>query len=168
MTKKESLMNYIETSDFDELVKFWNKYSEKHAQGDDIIYHNEDDEIDEQFPNASEFARASKYGCYDYGDEYFCKNHYGNVVSFNEVCSHCPINLGKLAEYLIENGDSEFPIDDDWLIEDFILSYFYLVNPDEEDKAREIIDRLSEFEPMDFLMEEWDNLYKDIKAHWND
>lgn len=167
MKKKDSVKAIIISSDFEEIVTFWNIYSEKCTQGDDNIYPNEDEEIDEQFPNASEFARASKYGHYDYEDKYFCKNHYGNLVSFNDIDDRfCPINLSRLADYLILNGDSEFPIDDDWLVKDFLLEYF--PNPEDDAKAREIIDRLNESEPMDFLMQEWDDLYKDIKVHWND
>lgn len=167
MEKRDSVKAIIASFDFDEIVKFWNIYSEKYTQGDDDIYPNEDEEIDAQFPNTSVFAHASKYGHYDYEDKYFCKNPYGNLDSFNDFDDrYCPIRLSILADYLIENGDSEFPIDDDWLVEDFLIKYFE--NPDEDKKAREIIDRLNESEPMDFLMEEWDDLYKEIKAHWND
>lgn len=167
MKKKDSLKTIISSSGIDELINFWNRYSKNILHGEDMIYPNEDDEIDEQFPKTSEFVRASLFGHYDYGDKYFSTNHYNNLMSFNYLDDKgCPISFGKLADYLIENGDSEFPIDDDWLINDFLSEYFS--NPDEEEKAREIIDRLSESEPMDFLMQEWDDLYKDIRTHWND
>lgn len=48
---------------------------------------------------------------------------------------------------------------------DFLKEYFPKSN--EDAKARKIIDRLYQYEPMDFLMEGWDDLYKEIKIHWN-
>lgn len=165
MGKKNSLKAIIASFDFEEIVVFWNVYSKKQLHGDYYIYRNEDDEIDEQFPKSSDFARASAYGYYDYENKYFSIDVYGNLMSFNKIDDrYCPIALGKLAEYLIDNGDLEFPIEDGWLVEDFIMEYFG--NPDESEKARRIINDRSE--SMDFLMEEWDELYKEIKVHWND
>lgn len=167
MTKKESLKRIIKSFEFDEVVRFWNNYSQEFAGGEDDIYENEDWAIDKCFPQTSEFARASRYGHYDYEDKYFYINHYGNLFSFNDINDGCcPIKLDKLADYLIENGDSMFPIDDDDLIDDFLGEYFH--DTDECDRARRIIEDLGQYEPMDFLMDEWDNLNKDISAHWQE
>lgn len=141
MTKKESLKRIIKSFEFDEVVRFWNNYSQEFAGGEDDIY--------------------------DYEDKYFYINHYGNLFSFNDINDGCcPIKLDKLADYLIENGDSMFPIDDDDLIDDFLGEYFH--DTDECDRARRIIEDLGQYEPMDFLMDEWDNLNKDISAHWQE
>ena len=165
MGKKNSLKAIIASFDFEEIAVFWNAYSEKEMQGDYIIHSNDEEIIDREFPKSSEFARASKYGHYDYEDKYFCTNKCGNLMSFNKIDDrYCPIDLGKLAEYLIENGDLEFPIEDGWLVEDFIMDYFG--NPDESEKARRILNNRSE--SIDFLMEDWLDIYKEIKAHWND
>lgn len=167
MTKKQSLISILLSFDFGEVVDFWNLYSRKCDRENDRIYLNEDNEIDACFPDSSEFARASKYGDYDYEDKYFCVDACGNLLSFSDIHDRrCPIRLTMLAEYLVENGDSEFPIDDDWLLSDFLCEYFS--GSDEEDKARGILERLGESEPMDLLMEEWDYLYGEIKSHWDE
>lgn len=52
--------------------------------GEDSIYPNEDEEIDERFPNSSVFAHASRYGDYNYEDSYFYVDEYGFLFSFNK------------------------------------------------------------------------------------
>ena len=44
----------------------------------------------------------------------------------------------------------------------------YFPNSDDYDKAMYIADNLSESEPIDYLMDEWDDIAETIKSHWND
>lgn len=166
MSKVNSIKFIISAADFGEVVKLWNIYSENRSQGQDFVYLNDDETIDELFPKSSDFNRATNFGHYEYMDKYFWVNHYGKLESFSGFCRYCPINMNILADYLIDIGDTTFPIDDVRLVDDFLLEYFE--NSDDEDKAKEIIDRICQSEPMDFLMEEWDDLYEEIKSHWND
>lgn len=164
-TKKESLAEIIRHSSFSEVVALWNKYS-KENNGIQI-YANDSYFIDGLFKKVSDFAYACKYGEYDYEDDWFyVAKHYNYIFSFNGFNDRrCIIEALKLADYLIENGDYGFPLDEEALEDDFFETYF--PNPEDNEKARYIADELSESEPMDFLMEDWLDIYKEIKAHWN-
>jgi len=167
MSKQQSVVNYINSSDMEDVVTLWKQFvSESNSENDDV-WENSDDMLDEIFPSTHEFARSSTYGHYNYSDSFFAFNGYGNIVTFSRLDDErCPIDVDALADYLIENGDSDFDVDSDQLECDFLDEYF----PNAEDyfKANDIVDNLSKSEPIDFLMDEWDNIAETIKSHWND
>ena len=167
MSKRKSVANYIHSSDMEDVVTLWKQFVNETNREDDDVWENSNYEIDEIFSSPHELARSLTYGDYHYMDAFFAFNGYGNIVSFNYLDDdRCPIDVGALADYLIENGDSDFEIDSQTLEDDFLDEYF----PNEEDyyKARDITDNLSENEPMDFLMDEWDDIAETIKSHWDD
>ena len=167
MSKKNSVIDYLRSVDLDDLVDVWNVYCSEVDNFDEEIYPNDDATLDEMFPSAYKFARSAKYGDYDFRHDYFTFNGYGNIVSFNYLDDdNCPIDLDGLADWFIENGDSDLEIDSDFLQGEFLDEYF--PNSDDYDKAMYIADNLSESEPIDYLMDEWDDIAETIKSHWND
>lgn len=125
MSKKNSVIDYLRSADLDDLVNVWNVYCYGVDNYDEEIYPNDDATLDEMFPSAYEFARSAKYGDYDFRHEYFTFNGYGNIVSFNYLDDdNCPIDLDVLAEWFIENGDSDLEIDSDFYRENFLMNIF--------------------------------------------
>lgn len=167
MTKKQFVANYINSSDMEDVVTLWKQYVNESNREDDDVWENSDDMLDEIIPSTHEFARSSTYGHYNYSDKFFAFNGYGNIVTFSRLDDdRCPIDVDALADYLIDNGDSDFEIDSQTLEENFLDEYF--PNEDDYNKAMEIADNLSVSEPVDFLMDEWDDIAETIKSHWDD
>lgn len=167
MSKKKSVAEYIKSAEMEDVVNLWNQFIDETERYDDQVYENSDDMLDEVFSSIHEFARSSRYGDYNFNDAWFAFNGYGNVVSFRYLDDdNCPIDVDALADYLIENGDSDFEISSDFLQAEFLDEYF--PNEEDYDKAMCIADNLSESEPVDFLMDDWDDIAETIKFHWDD
>ena len=102
------------------------------------------------------------YGSYNYPDDYFCFNGYGNLDSFNYWDDEkSPVDVDELADWLIENGDADFEIDTDLLKDAFIEEYY---EPEHHDEMRGWIEKMTEEETFDLLTEDWDDLYTSLKT----
>jgi hypothetical protein len=163
MTKIDSIVNILKDywSNGD-LISLWNDYCDKHRRDDDTI--TDMSLFDDLFGDMSPLAivRRVKYGDFRPDDDYFAFNGYGNLVSFNDLSDYGPFSYEALAEYLVDNGDGDFEVDTDMLQDYFIEEYFADM---EWTEITALIDRISEDEPFDLLMDDWDDLAEIVKEH---
>lgn len=163
MTKLDAieniLRNYWSNGD---LISLWNDYCDKHRCDDDII--TDMSLFDDLFREMSplDIVRRVKYGDFRPDDDYFGFNGYGNLISFNDLSDYGPFSYGVLAEYLVDNGDGDFEVDTDMLQDYFIEEYFADM---EWTEITALIDKISEDEPFDLLMDDWDDLAEIVKEH---
>lgn len=163
MTKIDSIVNILKNywSNGD-LISLWNDYCDKHRCDDYII---EDMSLfDDLFGDMSplDIVRRVQYGDFRPDDDYFAFNGYGNLVSFNDLSDYGPFSYEELAEHLVDNGDGDFEVDTDMLQEHFIEEYFADM---EWTEITALIDKISEDEPFDLLMDDWDDLAEIVKEH---
>jgi hypothetical protein len=163
MTKIDSIVNILK--DYwsnGELISLWNDYCDKHRCDDDTI--TDMSLFDDLFGDMSPLAivRRVKYGDFRPDDDYFAFNGYGNLVSFNDLSDYGPFSYEVLAEYLVDNGDGDFEVNTDALQNYFIDEYFADM---EWTEITALIDRISEDEPFDLLMDDWDDLAEIVKEH---
>lgn len=165
MNKFLSIYTYMEEEmSTSRLFNVWNAYCEqKFPNGK--IYVNDSKNILALFPSSAYLADVLTYPSkYDRKDNYF--TFVGKrLYSFNDINGNSsPVSLECLAEWLIDNGDTGLDLFDldDYLEDEFINEYF----GDMADDAKEIIDEVSKDEPIDFLMEDWNdiaaNIYLDV------
>jgi hypothetical protein len=109
-----------------------------------------------------DIVRRVQYGDFRPDDDYFAFNGYGNLVSFNDLSDYGPFSYEVLAEYLVDNGDGDFEVDTDMLQDYFIEEYFADM---EWAEITALIDKISEDEPFDLLMDDWDDLAEIVKEH---
>ena len=83
------------------LMQAYCEYSAEN--GYNSVYDNDDDSINMIFHNASDAIRSAFFGDYNHSHAYFTFNGYGNLQSFEYLDSlSSPINIGELAEWLID------------------------------------------------------------------
>lgn len=84
------------------VVELWNIYAEDNHY--ELIYPNEDEEIDLLFSKPSEVAHAISRGTYDYDDDYIWVNGHGYLLSFNNLDDgNSPIDWDELINYVADN-----------------------------------------------------------------
>jgi hypothetical protein len=120
--------------------------------------------FDDLFGDMSPLAivRRVKYGDFRPDDDYFAFNGYGNLVSFNDLSDYGPFSYEVLAEYLVDNGDGDFEFDTVLLQDYFVKEYFADMRWTE---ITALIDKISEDEPFDLLMDDWDDLAEIVREH---
>lgn len=107
MSQIKSIASILEELDSNILFNLWDEYcNEKNPEG--YIYYNEEENINELFyDNPYEAIRATRFGEYDFANDYFVINTYGNIISFNESELNQYIDFYRLAEYVRDNGCDE-------------------------------------------------------------
>ena len=125
MTKIDSIVDILQNDwSKGDLISLWNEYCEEHRCYDDNIEYMES--FDDLFGDLSplDIVRRVQYGDFRPDDDYFGLNGYGNLVSFNDLEDYGPFSYGELAEYLVDNGDGVYEVDNDALQNHFIDEYF--------------------------------------------
>lgn len=154
----EHIRNFWSNED---IIRAWNNYCSEECM-DDYIYDNDEYFFEEMFEKADDAVRAVCYGEYHYQDEYVVFNAYGNLDSFDYwKDENSPIDLDILAEYLVDNGDSDTPGIED-LDSDFIEKFAEENNVD-INEVEEIVNNYLEEEDFDFLTEDWEDLAEIVK-----
>lgn len=107
MSQIKSIASILEELDSNILFNLWDEYcNEKNPEG--YIYYNEEENINELFyDNPYEAIRATRFGEYDFADDYFVINTHSNIISFNESELNQYIDFYRLAEYVRDNGCDE-------------------------------------------------------------
>ncbi len=161
MDKIDAIIDIIKTNwSTDELVDAWNLRCEKKEYMDEFIENMSF--FDEIFQNLSPLEIVDKVkGCnFCTGDDYFAFNGYGNPESFSYVEDYSRFSYEELAEYLVDNGDSlTTNVDTDELLEAFIYEYF---DNYDFDQIKQTIETYMEDNTFDLLMDDWNDLNKDI------
>lgn len=159
MNQKETIINILENDlDNNILVKLWNDYCEDTNSMDDYIYENVDYILNDMFNSIDEALRAACYGSYNYTDDYFRFNGYGNLESFDTYDVTNYMDLNYLADYLIENGCDEISDSDLYQdVEDNFREYF-------NSKFNDLtIDDDFDLSYYDLITEDWDVVCESIK-----
>ena len=144
----------------EEIVDAWNLRCEKKEDMDEFIENMSF--FDEMFQHLSPLEIIDKVkGCnFCTGDDYFAFNGYGNLESFSCVEDYSRFSYEELAEYLADNGDSlTADVDTDELLEYFIYEYF---DNYDFDQIKQTIEAYMEDNTFDLLMDDWNDLNKDI------
>lgn len=162
MTKKESVISAMVLNDMGTIVKDWNHFVEESkkidkksafkevypmSQFNALCEHLSPMEIAESITSKGAFF-------FSYMDKYIFMRG-GKFESFNTLHDgNCPISLGWLADFIIENGDSGFTeISNNVLVKEFIYEYF----PDKACNLK-FFNAVMESD-YDFLMDDWDDIY---------
>lgn len=154
----EHIRNFWSNED---IIRAWNNYCSEECM-EDYIHSNDEYFFEEMFEKADDAVRAVCYGEYHYQDEYVVFNAYGNLDSFDYwKDENSPIDLDILAEYLVDNGDSDTPGIED-LDSDFIEKFAEENNVD-INEVEEIVNNYLEEEDFDFLTEDWEDLAEIVK-----
>lgn len=161
MNKFATLYDYlINESTCEALVTAWNAYCGKKGLLDKI-YLNNSKNILQLFKSSVDLADVLEHPSkYDRNDRYFI--FAGKFLfSFCDPHEYCaPSDFAALTTWLVENGDAGLGfIDlDDYLEKAFINEHF----KEDADDAKAIIDELSKDEPIDFLMEDWQDIATNV------
>lgn len=104
--KMEQLTTLLNALDDEDIVDVHNHYCEERNNYDDTIYPNDDATLDEIMGDCSFSEAACKlnYSPYNYTDDYFWFNGYGNLKSSNDPREN--IYIDDIARYIIEYSDS--------------------------------------------------------------
>lgn len=154
----EHIRNFWSSED---IIRAWNNYCSDECM-EDYIHDNDEYFFEEMFNKADEAVRAVCYGNYNYQHSYVVFNAYGNLNSFYYwEDENSPIDLNILAEYLIDNGDTDTAGIED-LDSDFIEKFAEENNVD-INEVEEIVNNYLEKEDFDFLTEDWEDLAEIVK-----
>lgn len=167
MGKRMAVKDIIEKNWYDDgIVEAWNRLCEKNNDPDSMVNSMEDfEEFAEGVVSRNGIARLLnmvKFGNFDIDNEWWWLNGYGNLHSTDDIlnCSRSPIDLGEIADFLIEEGDSRLPeVDTDELLDAFIGDYFA-----GDDDARDAAEKIIEEESFDLLTDDWDDLEAAVKV----
>ena len=98
----EEIIEKLEGLTTMKLIILWNEYCEDNCLSDDVIYENNEYNLDNVFSSIDDALRAAHYGEYDYSDNYFKLDAYGNLESMNFPKDY--IDIDALAEYIVEHN----------------------------------------------------------------
>mgnify|MGYP003307885407 CR=1 FL=1 len=163
MRKLDFIAGYIKSNwSSSAIINAWNRYCEDNNDPDSMVEYM--DSFNELFDGMTptEIAERVSHGSFCSGDDYWCFNAYGNIKTFSYWDdSDSPVDIYDVAEWLIDNGDSDTEeIDTDDLAEGFLDEYF---PDDDRDKMEHLIDIYCEEECFDILTEDWDDLAANLK-----
>ena len=147
--------------DSDKLVAVHNAYCHQNRYEEEIIYPLNAEMLNELFSNAGDFYNAVKKADIFYPKAPYFVYHNGKIsTDFRGI-----INLYALAEYLIDWGDSSFDFDMTEYLEKSFTDMVVAEYEREGNFSREEIEReLAEMDN-DYLMENWDELSRELWQH---
>lgn len=159
MNKIKSIISVLKQMETDTLINIWNDYCNE-ENVDDYIYTNDEYTLNDLFggrkDGVNEVLRMAHYGHYDYTDDYFIINAYGNFTSFDEYDAEQHIDFDYLANFIADNDCRE--IQENY-IEDIICDFITFFHEKFEDIE---IDEDFDFSSYNLLTEEWDDIAEDI------
>lgn len=158
MDKKECVVNFLMTQTYRQAICIHNDWC-AHNHCDKHIYFIDKLWIESRFPTTIDLYNAIKYKGFD-PTKLYCwidsngRYHHGLVLDL--------IDINAIAEHLINWGDSGYHFEGDinyWLIEWFVISYKDILS--DRYTEEEIKKKLDECDH-DFLMDDWDDILKDV------
>lgn len=159
--QKKSIINILKEIETETLINIWNEYcNEKNME--DYIYENDEYEINMLFPKANEALRAACYGNYNYTDDYFIINAYGNLKSFDNYDAESYIDFDTLADYIMDNDCKE--IQEVWLEDiyaDFVDFFNETFNTNIDiNEDTDFFDKLNAY---NLITDDWETIAEDLK-----
>lgn len=157
MDKKECVVNFLMTQTYCQAIYIHNQWC-AHNHSDKHIYFIDKLWIESQFPTAVDLYNAIKYKGFEPAKLYCWidnngRYHHGQVLDL--------IDMDVIAEHLINWGDCGYNFTGDIneaLLEGFINTYKDMLS--ERYTEEEIREKLDESD-YDFLMDDWDDIYRD-------
>ena len=104
MTKREKLIDCINSMGVDEKIALHNSYCDAANCMDDCIYTMDDMEEILDGVDKWELVRMIRFGDFDFMKDFWGFNGYGNLVSYNAW--ELPIFAEDIADYILLNEDS--------------------------------------------------------------
>ena len=104
MTKREKLIDYIDSMGIEEKIALHNTYCDAANCMDDCIYAM--DEMEEILDGVDKWKLVDmmRYGNFDFQNDFWGFNGYGNLVSYN--ARELPIYAEDIADYILLREDS--------------------------------------------------------------
>ena len=104
MTKREKLIDYIDSMGIEEKIALHNTYCDAANCMDDCIYAM--DEMEEILDGVDkwELVRMIRFGDFDFMKDFWGFNGYGNLVSYNAW--ELPVYAEDIADYVLLEEDS--------------------------------------------------------------
>ena len=104
MTKREKLIDYIDSMGIEEKIALHNTYCDAANCMDDCIYAM--DEMEEILDGVDKWKLVDmmRYGNFDFQNDFWGFNGYGNLVSYNAW--ELPIYAEDIADYILSEEDS--------------------------------------------------------------
>lgn len=157
MDKKKCIVNFLMLQSYRQAIHIHNDWC-AHNHSDKHIYFIDQLWIESQFPTAVDLYNAIKYKGFEPARLYCWidangRYHHGQVLDL--------IDMNVIAEHLIDWGDSGYHFNGDIneaLLEGFINTYKDMLS--ERYTEEEIRKKLDESD-CDFLMDDWDDIYRD-------
>ena len=104
MTKREQLIDYINSMGIEEKIALHNAYCDAANCMDDCIYTM--DEMEEILDGVDkwELVRMMRYGNFDFQNDFWGFNGYGNLDSYDAL--ELPVYAEDIADYILSEEDS--------------------------------------------------------------
>ena len=104
MEKKQKLVEYIDSMGIEEKIELHNSYCDAANCMDDCIYTM--DEMEEILDGVDkwELVDMMRYGNFNFQDDFWSLNGYGNLVSYNAW--ELPVYAEDIANYILSEEDS--------------------------------------------------------------
>ena len=104
MEKKQKLVEYIDSMGIEEKIELHNSYCDAANCMDDCIYSM--DEMEEILDGVDkwELVDMMRYGNFNFQDDFWSLNGYGNLVSYNAW--ELPVYAEDIANYILSEEDS--------------------------------------------------------------
>ena len=104
MEKRQKLVDYIDSMGIEEKIELHNSYCDAANCMDDCIYAM--DEMEEILDGVDkwELVDMMRYGNFNFQDDFWSLNGYGNLVSYNAW--ELPVYAEDIADYILSEEDS--------------------------------------------------------------
>ena len=101
---KQKIVDYINGMSVDEKIALHNTYCDAANCMDDCIYAMDEMEVILEDVDKWRLVDMIRYGNFDFNDEFWGFNGYGNLVSYNAW--ELPIYASDIADYILSKEDS--------------------------------------------------------------
>ena len=101
MRTVETIKNWLEDLDDNDLMSVWNEYCQNINDYDNEIFTNDEYFFNDMFEKPYDIVLKIAYGSYDYNDNFIKFDGYGNFETFNYVSDVA--DFDEMAEHIFEN-----------------------------------------------------------------
>lgn len=105
---REDLYDLIDGMRDSEKLSIFREYCDAYGSYDDMIYDNDEVDINEVFAEYDPYAILTNayFGSYNPNVNYFCFDGYGNIKCFNKIDgADSPFYLDEIVDFIIDNDN---------------------------------------------------------------